>query len=148
MVEPVPSYLEMHGDVYINSCTRESLLKLKKEFFELKIRDASQAWKIVEILLCGDPNNRNKKFIRAILAPRIQSLEQATASDDYRETIDSRKVDASQFFSRKHVFAASASGKGRNFEVGYTPNEACVESRKFRHVKNTWRLVAVGGACD
>lgn len=49
--------LKMHGISYSNICSVREQQDLRRTVLEMKIKDAPEAWRVVNVLLCGSRND-------------------------------------------------------------------------------------------
>lgn len=136
------------GKVENSACTERNMRELKKSLLSRKIKAQSQVWKAIRVMLCDDITRKNAKLVTEMLASNIQSIVEGTGQDTHRESIPESSVPLADLFARGKAFDAMIENSSQGIELSYSPNEACVESRKFKYFGNRWQLVFIGQACD
>ncbi|RFP17693.1 hypothetical protein D0T25_13140 [Duganella sp. BJB488] len=129
-----------------NPCSTKNKSALRAQL--LKTPAADDAWSLTEVLLCGAKTPVNAAYLRRHMPPKIKVTSLDT---DGKDEVSIAKVDAALIDS---LFATGVANETElnisedEIILRYWPNEACMNSRTLRYGKGTWRLAAIGDACD
>ena len=141
--------IEIQGTAYESACSKTALATLKKQMFEEKFEKEQELWRLVQIILCGDPTAANVRAIRNAVTARISTLNEGTGQDPVTETLRKRDVNVrDRFFKQGVAYSASVSRDGKGAGLSYHTDEACVEGPDFKIIGGKWRIVGLGSACD
>lgn len=145
---PYPT-LNRNGKAFFSVCDPTQLRTLKKQFAEHHYKDDEKVWKVITIVLCGSKSHKNTRYIRNILAEKLEYSSEYTGQDNQPKTMKASKEVAISLFAEGIAYDASIVDlQDGMFSVLFTTNEACGESRTFKYDKKDWIIVATGEACD
>ncbi|VXC26888.1 hypothetical protein [Massilia sp. 9I] len=141
--------VSVQGHEDSNSCSPAEKMNLQHSLYKEKVPNKSEAWRLLEILLCAPSTNANVSEILKSTKSKIKV--EAEGTGDPRP--DTGTVTATTQF----IQTVLAQGRARSasivvlhntIKLHYFPNEACVEERVFEFSRGKWKLVEAGQACD
>ncbi|NVD71820.1 hypothetical protein HUX88_14855 [Duganella sp. BJB1802] len=129
-----------------NACSTKNKSALRAQL--LKVPAADDAWHLAELLMCGAKTPVNVAYLRRHMPPKIKDN---TFDTDGKEQVSIIKVDAAlidSLLTNEASVEAELDISDDEINLQYQPNEACINRRTLRYGKGTWRLAAIGDACD
>lgn len=148
--QPAQRYPAMvsHGNTYQNSCSPSERRQLRATLSAKKIADRAQLWKIIDVLLCADPNPATNRYIANSMETKVAENHEGTGQDPH-VAVMSRSTEAAQsLLASRSVWDAAIVVDLDGVRVHYRSDEVCVTGRKLRHAHGRWRIFEVGQACD
>lgn len=129
-----------------NACSTKNKSALRAQL--AKVPAADDAWHLAELLMCGAKTPVNAAYLRRHMPPKIKD---STFDTDGKEQVSILKVDATlidSLLTNEASVDAELDISDDEINLQYQPNEACINRRTLRYGKGTWRLAAIGDACD
>ncbi|GJI93840.1 hypothetical protein RugamoR57_05580 [Duganella caerulea] len=129
-----------------NACSMKNKSAMRAQL--LKVPAADDAWHLAELLMCGAKTPVNVAYLRRHMPPKIKD---STFDTDGKEQVSILKVDATlidSLLTNEASVDAELDISDAEINLQYQPNEACINRRTLRYGKGTWRLAAIGDACD
>lgn len=140
-----PESLEIGGTTHASSCEVEAWSLLAKELRDAAgKRDPAGIEALVQAYLCGGDGRAAEILLHAAPA-RLVSTDEGTGEPTTRRRVPSREALEPRGGQAWH---ATVHADRRDVSVTFFVNEACVRSITLRSAKATWRIRAVGNACD
>ena len=140
--------LAMHGEDYANACAPLQKKELKDTLLTSNVRDAAQAWRAVDALLCAPNNDTNRIYLESLIPKKIRQTTESTGDEaTFKLVTRSRKL-VQDLIAAGKAWDANIQTEPDKITLQYFANEACVNARTLIYADFTWSLFEVGEACD
>lgn len=142
--------LKIQGEDRPNACSPESKKNLQQSVLNSKeeYKKRPEAWRLIDVLLCGDYSSENRRYLTESTAPKLRSTSESTGDNGEAIWIkrDQNLIDS--LISNGQAWDAYIQTSRNEIQLTYASDEACIKTRTFQFAKGTWRLIAIGEACD
>lgn len=144
----LPPTLYRHGVHYDSACTPASLGKLQQSLKALTVKAPDQAWKAIEVLLCGSGLQSERRYIASLLMPKVSRRVGGVEVDDSPDIVKSSTLTPDELFAKGVAFGAGIEDMPGELRIVYFADEACSASKTLRYVDKRWRLARLSHVCD
>jgi hypothetical protein len=141
--------ISIQGNEYQNSCTPAQKSILKDSLYKENIPNKSEAWYLLDLLLCAPSTNKNVTKVVKSAKSMIKVETEATGEqgpDSSTVNVNSQFVES--LLAQGQAWRASIVVLDNTIKLHYFPNEACVEERVLEFSMRKWKLIETGQACD
>jgi hypothetical protein len=142
-----PSLL-MHGEKYASACAQLERKGLKGQLFNKNIRNAEQAWRVFEVLLCGPDDNFSRNYIKSVISRNTRKKSGSTGDNPKSKMIPRSDELVRQIMAGGKAWDANIDADPDGVTLQYFANEACVKGVRLGEVNSRWAIVEVSEACD
>ena len=142
------SSLNIHGEIYPNSCGSEQKRFLQEQVLASGIPDAAQAWQAIYLILCASGTHSNFGKVAALFTKQVRSEIESTADDPIVRVVEGNEKLAASIMAAEKAWDTNISTAGGKIVLQYFVNEACVKSATLLYNKSKWSVYEVGQACD
>lgn len=138
---PAMRTLNIQGETYASACTEQNKTLLRTQL-------PADAWTLVETLLCEKKSTASHAYITGHIGKTVKYASSSTGGPDAtkKTVVNAELIDT--LMSEGAAWDAGLSLGKNEIVVKYMPNEACVHSRTLQLSKGTWKIIALGEACD
>jgi hypothetical protein len=139
--------LSMRGSVYPNACTNKQKEEMRRTL-DGKINKPSQAFKLIETLLCERPDKSAIAHLRKSMPRQLRVRTESAGQKPESEIVAVDMKLARRLLADGNAWDVSIHGDGPTLALQYFANEACVKGVTFNYVKSTWMIHEISEACD
>jgi hypothetical protein len=140
--------LVLQGEVYPNSCNVAQKKNLHGELIRGEVVDMGQAWRAIELILCGANTIGNRRRLMSLLSKEVLEKTESTGDDTKARRVIKSAVLVKDLMTVRDAWNSSIIAHQEEIFLQYFVNEACVKSAKFVYKRYKWSVSEIGEACD
>ena len=138
----------MNGNTYPNACSPKQQAALRKKLTPESVSDATQAWQVVEALLCAPDDKDNRRRMLSYTAPRVRVEQPPIEEKPIFRTVKRSEALVGDFMARGRAWDAELSPEGTQLVLHYFADEACVKGVTLAYRASRWLVIETNEACD
>jgi hypothetical protein len=138
---PTLRTLNIHGEDFSSACVPQDKAALQAQL-------TTEAWTLIETLLCKQKSTSSNAYVADHIG---KTVTYATTSSGSRDETKKTVVNAAlidSLLSEGAAWDPELISSKNEVILKYMSNEVCVRSRTLRLINGTWKIVALGEACD
>lgn len=140
--------LVMHGEAYENSCSAKQKQVLTSHIQKNVQHDHRLLQTAIESILCRSYTPQNIRMMINFVDNIVITSYEGTAEEKIVGTSGEKVQILKEVMAEGNAWNATLIFNDSEVKLQYFSSEACVESVKLRHSKNSWLINEIGGACD
>ena len=144
--DPYPG-LEMNGNTYPNACSPKQRA-LRKELKPESVSDPTQAWQVVEALLCAPDDKDNRRRLLSYTAPEVRVEQPPIEEKPIFHTVKRSEALVGEVMAKGRAWDAELSPEGTQVVLHYVADEACVKGLTLAYRASRWLVTETSEACD
>ncbi len=149
-VSEMPTYpsLLIQSLEYPNACTDAKKTALKNIIVASNAQNASDAWILIETVLCAPNDEPGQNYLLARLPKKLNLMSSHTGSKDLVMPLEGNRELAKSLLANAKAWNAYARIKPRNIDLNFAVDEACNKGIYMAFAEGKWMITGVGEGCD
>lgn len=121
---------------------------MKEVIMISKAKDASDAWTLVETLLCAPNDESSQNFLLSRLPKKLKLMSSHTGSRDLVKPLEGNRELAESLLASAKAWNAYVRIKPEIIDLNYAVDEACNKGIYMAFAEGKWMITGVGQGCD
>ncbi|MDN4059472.1 hypothetical protein QPK31_14695 [Massilia sp. YIM B02769] len=140
--------LKVEGFLYPNACLIDERKNVESSVLKLGVKEASEAWRIIDLLTCAPRNDSTRKSVTSLMATKLRVDFSSTGDQPSAEVVAPSAQIVERVIRAGEAWSPQVREESGDVIVQYFVDEACVRDVTLKYRKSTWLIHGIGMACD